>query len=176
MSSIATLLSGSAVVGAWALDADQSNIRFENSTMWGALKVRGSFTEFSGGGQVRDAQTVSGRVDIKAASIKTGLSTRDHDLRRSNFFDTDRYPDISVVVTGGQAAGADAVRLEAELTVKGITGPLPLEVEVTPLDDGGIRLTTEATVTRKQFAVEGNFLGMIGNKTKLKASLVFRKA
>jgi hypothetical protein len=47
---------------------------------------------------------------------------------------------------------------------------------VTPLGDGGVRLTTETTVTRKQFAVEGNFLGMVGNKTKLKANLVFRKA
>ena len=39
-----------------------------------------------------------------------------------------------------------------------------------------MQLTTEATVTRKQFAVEGNFLGMVGNKTRLRASLVFRPA
>lgn len=76
----------------------------------------------------------------------------------------------------GKPCGGDVARLDAELTVKGITGPLPLKVEVSPLDDGGVRLTTETTVTRKQFAVEGNFLGMVGNKTKLKASLVFRPA
>lgn len=175
MSSVATFLSSSKAVGAWELDPDQSSIRFENGTMWGALKVRGAFTEFTGGGEITDAHTVSGRVDIKAASINTGLGTRDHDLRRSNFFNSDRYPDITVVVTGGEPAGGDVARLDAELTVKGITGPLPLKVEVAPLDDGGVRLTTEATVTRKQFAVEGNFLGMVGNKTRLKASLVFRK-
>lgn len=118
---------------------------------------------------------MSGRIDIKAASIDTGLGTRDHDLRRSNFFDTDRYPDITIVVKSGEPAGGDAARLNADLTVKGITGPLPLKVDITPLGDGGVRLTTETTVTRKQFAVEGNFLGMVGNKTKLKASVVFRK-
>ncbi|BBY33080.1 hypothetical protein BST33_15685 [Mycolicibacter minnesotensis] len=175
MSSVAAFLSSSKAVGSWTLDPEQSSIRFENGTMWGALKVRGAFTEFSGSGEITDDKTVSGRVDIKAASINTGLGTRDHDLRRSNFFNTDRYPDISVVVTGGEPVGGDVARLDGELTVKGITGPLPLKVEVSPHADGGVRLTTEATVTRKQFAVEGNFLGMVGNKTKLTASLVFRK-
>jgi len=176
MSAVTTFLSSPEAVGVWNLDTGQSSIRFENGTMWGALKVRGAFTDFSGGGEIKDAKTVSGRVDIKAASVNTGLGTRDHDLRRSNFFDTDHYPDITVVVNSGESAGGDAARLNAELTVKGTTGPLPLKVDVTPLGDGGVRLTTETTVTRKQFAVEGNFLGMVGNRTKLKASLVFRKA
>ncbi|BBX13388.1 hypothetical protein MNVM_24690 [Mycobacterium novum] len=175
MSAVTTFLSSPEAVGVWSLDTEQSSIRFENGTMWGALKVRGAFTDFSGGGEIKDAKTVSGRIDIKAASIDTGLGTRDHDLRRSNFFDTDHYPDITIVVKSGEPAGGDAARLNADLTVKGITGPLPLKVDITPLGDGGVRLTTETTVTRKQFAVEGNFLGMVGNKTKLKASVVFRK-
>lgn len=176
MSTVTTFLDSPGAVGTWSLDPGQSSIRFENGTMWGALKVRGAFTDFTGSGEIKDANTVTGRVDIRAASIDTGLGTRDHDLRRSNFFDTDHYPDITVVVNGGAPAKEDTVRLDAELTVKGITGPLPLEVKVIPLGDGGVRLTTEATVTRKQFAVEGNFLGMVGNRTKLKASLVFRPA
>ncbi|MDD7812845.1 YceI family protein [Mycobacterium sp. CSUR Q5927] len=175
MSAVTTFLSSPEAVGTWDLDTGQSSIRFENGTMWGALKVRGAFTDFAGSGEIKDAKTVSGRVDIKAASVNTGLGTRDHDLRRSNFFDTDRYPDITVQVTSGEPAGGDAARLNAELTVKGITGPLPLKVDVTPIGDGAVRLTTETTVTRKQFAVEGNFLGMVGNRTRLKASLVFRK-
>ncbi|CAJ1504088.1 YceI family protein [[Mycobacterium] kokjensenii] len=176
MSSVAAFLGNPDAIGTWNLDTGDSSIRFENGTMWGALKVRGSFTEFSGTGEIKDAKTVSGRIDIKAASISTGLGTRDHDLRRSNFFNTEHYPDITVVVNGGEPGSGDVARLDAHLTVKGITGPLPLKVEVSPLDDGGVRLTTEATVTRKQFAVEGNFLGMVGNKTRLKANLVFRKA
>lgn len=176
MSAVTTFLSSPDSVGVWNLDSGQSTIRFENGTMWGALKVRGTFTDFSGSGEIKDAKTVSGQVDIKAGSIDTGLGTRDQDLRRSNFFDSDRYPDITVAVKGGEPAGGDAVRLNAELTVKGITGPLPIQARVAMLDDGGVRLTAEATVTRKQFAVEGNFLGMVGNKTKLSVRLVFRRA
>jgi polyisoprenoid-binding protein YceI len=176
MSAVTTILSKPESVGVWNLVPEQSTIRFENHTMWGALKVRGEFTEFSGDGQIKDARTVSGRVDVKAASVDTGLRKRDEDLRLANFFDVEKYPDITVVVTGGEVAAGDTVRLRADLTVKGITAPLPLEVNVATLDDGGVRLTTQTTVTRKQFAVEGNMFGMVGAKTKLKASLVFRRA
>ncbi|HEU4361591.1 MAG TPA: YceI family protein [Mycobacterium sp.] len=176
MSAVTTLLSSPQSVGTWNLAPEQSSIRFENATMWGALKVRGDFTEFSGDGQIKDAKTVSGRVDVKAASIDTGLDRRDEDLRSANFFDVEKYPEITVVVNGGEPADGDKVRLRAELTVKGVSGPLPLEVDITALDDGAVRLTTQAVVTRKQFKVEGNFFGMVGAKTKLTASLVFRRA
>jgi polyisoprenoid-binding protein YceI len=176
MSSVTTILNSPESVGVWSLLPEQSSIRFENTTMWGALKVRGVFTEFSGDGEIQDAQTVSGRVDVKAASVDTGLGKRDEDLQSASFFDVEKYPDITVVVSGGELAGGDTVRLDAELTVKGISGPLPLKGEVAVLDDGTVRLTTQTAVTRKQFAVEGNMFGMVGAKTKLKASLVFRRA
>jgi polyisoprenoid-binding protein YceI len=163
-------------VGVWSLVPEQSSIRFENTTMWGALKVRGSFTEFSGDGQIQSDQTVSGRVDVKAESVNTGLGKRDEELQSASFFDVEKYPDITVVVSGGEPAGGDTVRLHAELTAKGITAPLPLKVDVTVLDDGAVRLTTQTAVTRKQFAVEGNMFGMVGAKTRLTASLVFHRA
>ena len=176
MSAVTTLLSSPESVGTWNLVPEQSSIRFENATMWGALKVRGDFGEFSGDGQISDAKTVSGRVDVKTASVHTGLDRRDEDLRSPNFFDVEKYPEITVVVNGGEPAGGALARLNAELTVKGVTGPLPLNVNVAALDDGAVRLTTQTTVTRKQFKVEGNFFGMVGAKTKLTASLVFRRA
>ncbi len=176
MSVVTAILDSAKAVGVWNLVPEQSTIHFENNTMWGALKVRGAFTEFSGGGEIADAQTVSGRVDVKAASIDTGLDRRDEDLQSANFFDVEKYPDITVVVKGGEPAGGDNVRLQADLTVKGVTAALPLDVKVSALDDGTVRLTTQTTVTRKQFRVEGNFFGMVGGKTRLKASLVFRHA
>lgn len=176
MSAVTALLSSPESVGTWKLVPEQSTVRFENGTMWGALKVRGGFTEFSGEGEIKDANTVSGRIVIKAASVDTGLGLRNHDLKRANFFDVDNHPDIIVEVTGGEPAGGDAVRLDAKLTVKGASGPLPLKANVTTLGDGLVRLTAQTTVTRKQFAVEGNFFGSVGPKTKLNASLVFQRA
>jgi polyisoprenoid-binding protein YceI len=176
MSAVTTFLSGAESVGAWNLVPEQSTIRFENKTMWGAMKVRGAFTEFSGGGQIQDGQTVSGRIEVKAASVDTGLHTRDEDLRSASFFDVEKYPNITVVVSGGEPVGDNTVRLDAELTAKGITAPIPLQANVEVLSDNEVCLTAQTTVPRKQFAVEGNMFGMVGAKTTLKASLVFRRA
>ena len=51
---------------------------------------------------------------------------------------------------------------------------MPLQPQVEVLDDGEVRLTARTTVARKQFAVEGNMFGMVGAKTVLNVSLVFR--
>ncbi len=174
MLTVTTFLSSPESVGVWTVVPERSSIRFENKTMWGAIKVRGEFTEFSGGGQIEDARTVSGRIEVKAASVHTGLGKRDEDLRSPAFFDVEKYPNITVAVSGGEATGEDTVRLDAELTAKGITAPVPLEAHVEVLGDGEVRLTAQTTVARKQFAVEGNMYGMVGAKTVLKVSLVFQ--
>ena len=174
MLTVTTFLSSPESVGVWTVVRDRSSIRFENKTMWGAMKVRGDFTEFSGGGQIEDAQTVSGRIEVKAASVHTGLGKRDEDLRSPAFFDVEKYPNITVEVAGGEANGDDTVSLNAVLTAKGITAPVPLKAHVEVLDDGAVRLTAQTTIARKQFAVEGNMFGMVGAKTALNASLVFR--
>jgi polyisoprenoid-binding protein YceI len=106
--------------------------------------------------------------------VHTGLGKRDEDLRSPAFFDVEKYPNITVVVNGGEPVGGDTVRLNAEMTAKGITAPVPLQAHVEVLGDGEVRLTARTTVARKQFAVEGNMFGMVGAKTILNASLVFR--
>ena len=98
--------------------------------MYGLVPVKGRFHEFSGDGQITDAPNIFGRLDIKAASLDTKLNKRDKHLRSADFFDVEKYPDISVVVTGAEGIGGDTVDLRANLTVKGTTAPLPLHAKV----------------------------------------------
>lgn len=176
MSIVSEFLNSTDSVGVWTLIPEQSTIRFENTTMWGAVRIGGAFTEFGGSGEIHDARTVTGRVDVKAASVNTNLGKRDEELRSANFFDVENYPDIAVVVNGGEPTDSDTVSLRADLTAKGITAPLPLRAHVEVLDDGGVRLRARATVKRKQWDITGNMLGMVGAKTVLTAGLVFRRA
>ena len=176
MSTVTELLKDPASVGVWTLDPDHSTIRFNNRTMWGAMKVNGAFTEFSGDGQITGNGTLSGRVDIKAASLNTKLRKRDEDLRSPTFLDVETYPDISVVVTGVEPGPDETLKLRADLTVKGNTAPMPMRARVAVRDDGAVRLTTQTTVNRKKWGVTGNMLGMVGDKTTLSTNLVFRRA
>ena len=59
MSTVTELLNNPESVGVWTLDADQSTITFNNKTMWGAMKVNGVFTEFSGDGKSPTAEHYS---------------------------------------------------------------------------------------------------------------------
>ena len=47
--------------------------------------------------------------------------------------------------------------------------------QVTPVGDRGMRLTTQATVNRHDFGVDGNLIGMIGDSATISGDVVFRR-
>jgi hypothetical protein len=56
------------------------------------------------------------------------------------------------------------------------TAPLPLRAKVAVFDDGTVRLTTQTTIDRKDFGVEGNLMEMVVDKTTISGDVVFRQA
>ncbi len=142
--------------------------------MWGLATVSGTFGEFSGSGQVGDG-TVTGRLDIRAASLRTGIGARDRHLRSADFFDVEHHPDITVEVTAAEPAGDGGARLHAHLHVRGTTLPVELPATVTRLGDGAVQICTELPVDRSAFGVSGNMLGMMGPTTTVSADLVFTR-
>jgi polyisoprenoid-binding protein YceI len=175
MTTLQDLLGRPESIGVWNLVPEQSSIGFKAKSMWGLAPVKGRYNEFSGDGQITDPETVFGRVDVKAASLDTKIGKRNEHLRSADFFEVEKYPDISVVVTSAEAVDSDTVDLRANLTVRGTTAELPLRAKVAVLDDGGVRLTTQTTINRKDFGVDGNMLGMIPDAAKLTADVVFRR-
>ncbi|HEX9833813.1 MAG TPA: YceI family protein [Mycobacterium sp.] len=176
MASLSEFFSDPASTGTWTAVADQSTVAVKSKSMWGVMPVKVRFTEFSGDGQVTAPQTVSGRFDIKAASLRTGIGKRDDHLRSADFFEAQKYPDISLVVSSADPLDSDTIDLHAELTIKSTTKPLALKTKVTPVGDGGMRLTTQATINRQDFGVDGNMMGMIGDNVTISGDIVFRRA
>ncbi len=72
MASLSEFFSDPASAGTWTVVPDQSTVAVKSKSFWGVMPVKGRFTEFSGDGQVTAPQTVSGHIDIKAASLRTG--------------------------------------------------------------------------------------------------------
>lgn len=176
MVSLSEFFSDPASTGTWTVDTDRSTIAVKTKSMWGLVPVKGRFTEFQGEGQLASPQTVSGRIAINAASLRTGIRKRDDHLHSADFFEAEKFPEITVVVSGADAVDTETVDLRAELTVKGTTRPLTLRTKVTPVGDGGMRLVTKATVNRQDFGVDGNLIGMIGDDSTISGDLVFRQA
>lgn len=176
MTTLDTLLNDPDLAGVWNVVPDRSAITFKVGNMWGLLKVKGRFTDFSGDGQLTGKGAVFGRLDIRAASLSTGIGRRDKHLRSADFFDVERFPEISVVVTAVEPTQGKRADLRASCTIKGVTAPLPLPVTITELDDGSIQISGEAKVDRSEFDLGWNKFGMIGATATAAAQAVFVRA
>jgi polyisoprenoid-binding protein YceI len=176
MTTLETLLLDPDMAGVWNLDPNRSAITFKVKNMWGLLNVKGRFTEFGGDGQLTGQGAVFGRLDIRTASLNTGIGRRDNHLRSADFFDVERFGEISVVVTAVEATNGNAADLRASFTIKGITAPLPLPVTITELDDGSIRICGETKVDRAQFDLGWNKFGMMGATATAVCDAVFVRA
>jgi polyisoprenoid-binding protein YceI len=173
MTTLETLLNDPEMAGVWNIVPGRSTITFKVKNMWGLLNVKGRFTEFSGDGQLSGRGAVFGRLDIRTASLNTGIGRRDRHLRSADFFDVERFPEISVVVTAVHPTEGQAAELRANFTVKGITAPLSLPVTITELGDGSIQISGEVKVDRSQFDLGWNRFGMMAPTATAAAQAIF---
>ncbi|BBZ09969.1 YceI family protein [Mycobacterium branderi] len=176
MTTVETLLSDPDTAGVWNLVPDRSSFTFKIRNFWGLMNVKGQFTDVSADGQVTGKGAVFGRLDIQTASLSTGIRKRDEHLRSADFFDVERFPEMSVVVTAIAPTTGNAADLRATFTIKGITEPLPLPVEITVLGDGSVRITAKVKIDRAQFGLGWNRLGMIGKAATASADACFVRA
>ncbi|QUR66726.1 YceI family protein [Mycobacterium spongiae] len=176
MTTLETLLGDPDSAGVWNLVPDRSSVTFKVKNMWGLLTVKGAFTDFSGDGQLTAKGAVFGRVDIMVASLRTGINRRDQHLLAADFFDADRFPQMSVVVTALAPTSGKAADLRADFTVKGQSAPVPLPVTITDLGDGAVRISGEAQLDRSRFGLGWNKLGAIGATATASADVVFVRA
>ena len=117
--------------------------------MWGLMTVKGHFGEVRGDARVTYTGAVSGRLAITAASVNTRNRKRDEHLRSADFFDLEKFSEISVVLTAANPSDGDTVNLLADIDIKGIRYPLPLHAIVAVLDDGAVRVLAQTIVDRE---------------------------
>lgn len=97
---LAVLISATPFFGAvtkYDIDAAHSNIGFSIPIAGGLSNVRGKFNEFTVTITYDDKDVTKSSVEatIKAASIDTGIERRDAHLRTADFFDVEKFPEIT---------------------------------------------------------------------------------
>jgi polyisoprenoid-binding protein YceI len=119
----------------WEIDSSHSGIRFAVRHLL-IDKVRGQFSRWSGSIQVPDGDWNRAIVDvvIDASSIETGIDARDAHLRAGDYLDVKHYPDITFQAQPVGPAADGRRRLVGQLTLKGRTREVALDIE-----DNGIR-------------------------------------
>jgi polyisoprenoid-binding protein YceI len=116
-------------MGIWKLDPMHTQVEFSAKHL-GMMTVRGNFAEISATGNIYpdDPERSTVEVTINTVSIRTHNDQRDKDLRSSNFLEADKYPTITFKSTSIKAEGPDKGKLTGELTIKGNTRPVTLNV------------------------------------------------
>jgi len=148
------------IPGTYKLDPGHSDVAFTVRHMM-VSKVRGHFTKVEADIVLApNALDSSATATIDPNSIDTNNPTRDDDLRSANFFEVDKYPTISYRSTGVRHS-EDGFDLDGELTIRGVTRPVTLALDVNGFTKdpyGGTRAGFSATgeINRTDFDITTN--------------------
>ncbi len=118
------------LTGSYTIDPAHSRIGFVARHAM-VTKVRGAFDDFEGHGyfDAEDPSRSHLELRIRADSINTRNPDRDAHLRSNDFFDMERYPEITFSSTSVEPAGPQHYRLHGDLALKGVTKPVTIDVD-----------------------------------------------
>lgn len=145
----------------WKVDASHTNVGFAVRHMM-VSKVRGRFTEFEGSlnGNPEDLTGATIEFTIDAASIDTDNKDRDDHLRSADFFEVEKYPNITFKSTNIVKNG-DKYEITGDMTIKGITKSVTFDAEF--LGSGknpwGVEVAAfeaNTKISRKEFGLTWN--------------------
>src|SRR5260370_39407721 len=116
-------------MGNWQLDPYHTQVEFAAKHL-GMMTVRGYFDDVTTVADIdpEHPEAASVEATISVASLRTNNGMRDKDLLSSNFLEVEKYPLITFKSTGVQAAGPDHYTLTGDLTIKGNTRSVSLDV------------------------------------------------
>ena len=163
-----SILSLPAWASTWVIDPTHSNIGFTVRHL--VTRVSGSFNQFEGSIQFDNKNPELSKVNIavKTESIFTANNKRDDHLRTSDFLDAKKHPTADFESSKVVSLGKGQFKIEGNLTLKGITKPIVLEVDYlgTAKDTLGKNrggFSARAKLNRKDFGLTWNQLTEAGN-------------
>lgn len=110
------------------IDSSHTYPRFEYSH-FGFSTQQSRFNKTTGTIELdREAKTAKADITIDATSVDTGFPLFDEHIQSEDYFHTEKYPTITFKSTDAKFDGDTLTALAGELTVKGVTKPVTLDV------------------------------------------------
>jgi polyisoprenoid-binding protein YceI len=163
--------------GTYLLDQAHKRVGFVARHMM-VSKVRGEFAEATATITVAEEPLESSvTATIQATSISTSQTDRDVHLRGGDFLDVEQFPTLEYRSTGVKSHSGNELVLSGELTIKGVTRPVDLEVEFegagrSPFGQDIFGFTAIAEIDREDFGLTWNVAletggVLVGRKIKI---------
>ena len=147
----------------WSVDPAHTAAEFKVKHMM-ISNVKGKFTGVSGTLTLNEAEPSRSHVEatIPVATVSTGDAQRDGHLKSADFFDVEKYPNITFGSTKMTKLDETEWEVAGELTIHNVTRPVNLKVEdvsVPAKDPWGntrVGLTAHTKINRKDFGLTWN--------------------
>ena len=143
--------------GTYRIDPDGTRINFRTRHLFGVGAVTGT-VRLEGGEIIvhPTAMTASVTAVITASSFNTGNPRRDQQVMSSTLLDVERYPRLSFRADAAKTTGRH-LAMTGELTVRNITRPVSLEVEL-------VQTTRHTLCARARTRIDRYYFGVTALK------------
>jgi len=160
---MSTLATPQTATTTWNIDPVHSVAEFKVKHMM-ISNVKGQFTSVQGLLALDETDLANSHVEasVEAASINTREAQRDAHLKSADFFDVEKFPELTFQSTRINRIGDGELAVAGNLTIHGVTRNVVFNVEgpTAPGKDpwGNIRLGLSATtkINRKDFGLTWN--------------------
>jgi len=138
---------------AYTFDQSHSSIGFKIHQFLGS--TNGKFKKFEGKVDINrtepEKSSVVARIDV--GSIDTGIVKRDNHLRSAEFFNVEKFPEITFKSRSVKQTGPERGDIMGDLTMHGVTKPVTLRVKLlsSTNDTKQTRWVVTAELKRKDF-------------------------
>lgn len=146
----------------WTLDTIHTHVGFSVKHLM-VSTVRGQFRKYTGTLAIDPADFTRSRFsgEIDVGSVDTGNPDRDNHLRTGDFFDVAKHPTMRFQSTAIEPRGDGEYVVHGELTLRGVTKPIALDVEFHGTSKGlqGKTVTgfsARGSINRSDFGVSFN--------------------
>ena len=159
LAAVLSVTSLTALAETWAVDASHSTVGFSVRHLM-VSNVKGAFGKFTASveGSPADPATAKISATIEVASVDTRDAKRDAHLGTADFFDAAKFPQMTFTSTKVEKITATTAKVTGDLTLRGVTKPVVLDVEYTqqvknPWGKTVIGASATGKINRKDFGV-----------------------
>jgi len=166
----------------YPIDTNHSTVGFSVSIMDGLSTVNGKFTDFTVTltNDEKDITKSSVNVVIKAASINTGIPARDTHLRSADFFDAEKYPEITFQSKRIEKKGKQLFALGI-FTMHGVSKEITLPFQITGVNKDPVSkkmnlgYSAQIVINRREFGInwtQPKVPNFVGDNVEIKINLI----
>jgi polyisoprenoid-binding protein YceI len=155
----------------YRIDSAKTFAEFEVDHL-GVFRAEGRFRNVTGSLRY-DAAAQSGAIDlaIPVSSVATGGDSRDQFLRGASMFDAVQFPSMRFVSKRFEFEGGRLARVQGELTLRGVTQPVTLDVGSIHCEWNACVADASASIRRREFAMDA-WWPIIGDQVELRLRVV----